>query len=181
MSGSIPAQNRHGSRVDRAVDYQFKSIGKTCAATGQPLKPGTRCHSVLVDRDGQMLRLDFSDEGWNGPPEDAVGEWVTVMPDDQSHEKEIDPDSLMTCFEQMCEDPNPAQDQMRYVLAVLLLQKRRLRLEGSRTDEDGNGFLQLHGVRGEGEFEIADQEMDEDEINALQAALRTQLAEEWNS
>lgn len=162
------------------MDYQFKSIGKSCAATGQPLQPGTRCHSVLVERNGQMLRLDFSDDGWNGPPEDAIGEWITVVSGDMDQPQEIDPDSLMTYFEQLCEEPNPAHDQMRYVLAVLLLKKKRLRLEGSRTDEDGNNFLQLVGVRGEGDFEIPDQELDEDEINSLEAALPTQLNDEWN-
>lgn len=162
------------------MDYQFKSIGKTCAATGQPLQPGSQCHSVLVDRNGQMLRLDFSEDGWNGPPDDAIGEWIAVVSDAPAETQEIDPDSLMTSFEQLCEEPNPAHDQMRYVLAVLLLKKKRLRLEGSRTDEDGNNLLQLLGVRGEGDFEIPDQELDEDEINTLEAALRTQLTEEWN-
>ena len=127
-----------------------------------------------------MLRLDFSEDGWNGPPDDAIGEWVTVVSGDTHHQQEIDPDSLMTYFEQLCEEPNPAHDQMRYVLAVLLLKKKRLRLEGSRTDEDGSNFLKLAGVRGEGDFEIPDQELDEDEINSLEAALRTQLSEEWN-
>ncbi len=163
------------------MDYQFKSIGKTCAATGQPLQPGSRSHSVLVDRDGQMLRLDFSEDGWTGPPEDAVGEWITVVPDDSSKSQEIDSDSLMTYFEQLCEEPNPGHDRMRYVLAILLLKKRRLRLEGSRRDDDGNDFLQLHGTHAEGEFEIPDQALDEEEITSLQAALTTQLAEEWNS
>lgn len=163
------------------MDYQFKPIGKTCASTGQPLQPGSRCHSVLVERDGQMLRLDYSDDAWTGPPDDSLGEWVTVVADGTAKPQEIDPDSLMTYFEQLCEEPNPGHDRMRYVLAILLLQKRRLRLEGSRRDDDGNDFLQLHGVRGEGEFEIPDQELDESEITSLQSALTTQLAEEWSS
>ena len=160
------------------MDYQFKSIGKTCAGTGQPLKPGSRCHSVLVERDGQMYRLDYSEEGWKGPPEDAIGEWEASVPDENPKPKNIDTEALMRYFEQLCEDANPAHDQIRYVLALLLLQKRRLRLDGSRTDDDGDEFLQFIGSKSEGPYEIPDQQLSEDEISALQSSLNEQLEEE---
>lgn len=161
------------------MDYHLKPIGKTCAGTGEPLEPGSTCHSVLVERDGQMFRLDYSEEGWDGPPEDSLGEWLAIVPPDDPKPKTIDTESLMRYFEQLCEEPNPAHDRMRYVLALLLLQKRRLRLEGDRTDEDGNAFLQVIGSKSEGPFEVADQELDEQEIAHLQAALNAQLEEEF--
>lgn len=160
------------------MDYHLKTIGKTCAGTGEPLEAGSTCHSVLVDRNGELLRLDYSKEGWNGPPEDCVGEWLTIVPDDTSKPKTVDTEGLMKYFEQLCEDANPAHDRMRYVLALLLLQKRRLRLEGDTTDEDGNAFLQVIGSKSEGPFEIADQDLDETEIANLQAALNAQLEAE---
>lgn len=160
------------------MDYQLKSIGKTCAGTGEPLAAGSDCHSVLVERDGELLRLDYSEEGWNGPPEDSVGEWLAIVPDDTPKPKKIDTEGLMRYFEQLCEDPNPAHDRMRYVLALLLLQKRRLRLDGDRTDEDGNEFLQVIGSKSEGPFEIAGQDLDEAEIAKLQTALNAQLEAE---
>lgn len=162
------------------MDYQLKSIGKTCAGTEKSLEPGSTCHSVLVERDGQLLRLDYSDEGWNGAPEDSVGEWLAVVPDNAPKPKTIDTEGLMRYFEQLCEDPNPAHERMRYVLALLLLQKRRLRLDGSRTDDDGNEFLQVIGSKSEGPFEIADQDLDETAIVSLQAALNAQLEAELN-
>ena len=160
------------------MDYQFKSIGKTCAGTGQALQPGSRCHSVLVERDGQMYRLDFSEAGWKGPPEDAIGEWISVVDDETPKPKTIDAESLMRYFEQLYEDANPAHDEIRYVLAVMLLQKRRLRLDGSRTDEDGEEFLQFVGSKGEGPYEIPDQQLTEEEILALQNSLNEQLMDE---
>ncbi|MFT4556437.1 MAG: hypothetical protein ACI92S_001782 [Planctomycetaceae bacterium] len=162
----------------RFVDYQLKTIGKTCAGTGELLKAGTTCHSVLVDRDGELLRLDYSEEGWKGPPEDSVGEWLAIVPDDTPKPKVIDTEALMRYFEQLSEDPNPAHDQMHYVLALLLLQKRRLRFDGQRTDEDGNEFLQVIGSKSEGPYEVADQELDDTEIANLQAALNAQLEAE---
>jgi hypothetical protein len=162
------------------LDYQLKTIGKTCTRTGDSLQPGETCHCVVVERDGQYVRLDFSEAGWEGTPEGTVGEWTTIVPEALTQPKSIDFESLMRYFEQLCEDANPGHDQMRYVLALLLLQKRRLRLDGSRTDEDGNEYLQLIGSKSEGPFEVVDQQLDEAEIAQLQSTLNHQLESEWN-
>jgi len=160
------------------IEYQFRPIGKTCAGTGHEFQPGERCHCVVIERDGLFHRLDFSEAGWNGAPEGTVGEWVSVIPDGPPKPKIIDTESLMRSFEQFCEDGNPAHDQFRYVLALLLLKKRRLRLEGSRSDDDGNDFLQLIGSKSEGPYEIPDQDLSETEIEQLEAAIITQLEAE---
>mgnify|MGYP001199302747 CR=1 FL=1 len=161
-----------------SVNYHLKPAGKVCAATEREFVPGEICHSVLIERDGEITRLDFSDDGWTGPPDGAIGEWQTVVPDLSAKPRTVDTESLMRYFEQLCEDANPVHEQLRYVLALLLLQKRRLRLEGSRTDEDGNTFLEFIGRKSEGPFEVQDSDLTEEEISALQATLNTRLQEE---
>lgn len=161
------------------MDYQLKPIGKKCTRTGKHLEAGEICHCVIVERDGEFTRLDFSDEGWDGTPEGTVGEWTTTVPESLAKPQTIDPESLLRYFEQLCEDANPGHDPMRYVLALLLLQKRRLRLDGSRTDDDGSEYLQLIGSKSEGPFEVIDQQLDETEIAQLQVALNRQLESEW--
>ena len=160
------------------MDYQLKPIAKICEATGDPLDPGSTCHSALVERDGQLLRVDFSEAGWNGPPEGTVGHWQTVVPAAQENKtKPLDTDALMRCFEQMVEEANPAQDKFLYVISLLLLQKRRLKIEGSR-QEDSTELLQLIGSRGEGPFEVRDQQLSDEEVAQLQKNLNTHLATE---
>ena len=85
----------------------------------------------------------------------------------------------MRYFEQLCEDANPAQDKFRYILALLLLQKRRLKMEGSRQDGE-IAYLELVGSRGEGIFEVRDQQLSAEEIEQLQQTLNTHLASEWS-
>ncbi|MBI1313492.1 hypothetical protein GC176_19550 [bacterium] len=162
------------------MDYHIKPAARVCAATGRAFQPGEQCHSVLVERDGQLLRLDYAAEAWNGPPQDSLGDWLTQIPDDGAKSKTLDTESLFRYFEQLCEDANPAHDRLRYVLALLLLQKRRLRLEGAHRDEDDNDFLDLIGSKSEGPYQIPDQSLDEDEIAQLQAGLSQQLEEEWS-
>ena len=162
------------------MDWHFKSIGKTCAATGRELVPGSVCHSVIVERDGQIQRLDYSHEGWNGPPEDALGHWRCIVPQPAAAKTRIfDPEALLRCFEQMSEDANPAHDKLRYVLALLLLQKRRLSIDETREDGDIR-YLQLIGSQGEGPYEVPDQQLSDEEIEQLQHDLSTRVAAEWS-
>jgi hypothetical protein len=163
------------------MDYRFKPISKTCAATGEPLVPGEVCHSVLFERDGVYERLDYSQQGWQGIPEGAIGYWRCVVPHPESRDAATaDPETLLHYFEQLIEQPNPQQERLGYVLALHLLQRRRLRLDGSR-EEDGVEYLQVSGSRGEGPFEVRDQQLSQEEISQLQAALNQQLTQEWSA
>lgn len=161
------------------MDYQLKPVGKTCSVTGKPLEPGSLCHSVLLEQDGEPVRLDYSAEGWNGPPEGAVGYWKCLVPvPTPTHAAALDADQLMRYFEQLSEDAQPAQEKFRYVLALLLLQKRRLRIEGSRRDGEIE-YLQVAGTHGEGQFEVRDHQLASEEIQQLQQNLDAHLSGEW--
>lgn len=157
------------------MEYHFKPMGRTCAATGQELVPGTLCHSVVVERDGELIRLDFSEDGWTGPPDGSVGHWRCLAPEPaEPKPRVLDPEALMQYFEQLSEDGNPVQEKFRYVVALLLLQKRRLRLDGSRLDGEIE-YLQVIGSHGEGPFEVREQPLQPDEIESLQRELSAQL------
>lgn len=161
------------------MDYHFKPLGKTCAATGQPLAPGSWCHSVVVERNGQQQRLDYSTSAWQGPPADAVGYWRTRVPLPRNPQAiRIDPDALMRYFEQLTEEASPNQEPQRYVAALLLLKHKRLKLVDVLTADDGQRLL-LEGLHGEGVFEVADLQLPDAAASELQQALKTQLAMEW--
>ena len=157
------------------MDYTVKPIGKTCAETQLVLEPGSTCHSVLIDVDGDVVRVDYSEDGWKGPPPHAVAYWICQVPEPENNKpKPLDTDALMACFEQLEEDANPGQDKFKYVLALLLLQKKRLKLEGSYFENEVE-YLELVGSHGEGPFNVRDQSLSDEEINELQANLNSQL------
>jgi hypothetical protein len=162
------------------MDFHLKPVGKQCTATGRELAPGSTCYSALIERNGEMHRIDFSTEGWSGPPEGALGYWKCVVPEPVSaRARTFNPDTLMQYFEQLTDDALPGREKFRYVLALLLLQKRRLRVEGSRRDGDVE-YLQLSGSHGEGPYEVRDHQLTADEIGSLEAELNTHLANEWS-
>ena len=161
------------------MDYRLRPIGKLCALTGAELLPGSRCRSALVERDGQMQRIDALESAWKGPPEGTIGHWRIVVPETSGgRPKAIDVDAMMRTFEQMQEDANPGNDKFLYLLTLLLLQKKRLQIVGSR-DEDETTVMELVGSHGEGPWEVRDQKLAEAELTELQSALTTRLAEEF--
>ena len=161
------------------MDYHLKPLGKVCAATGKPLSPGGVCHSVLVEKDGNLVRLDFSEEGWTGPPAGHLGHWTIQVPEapDPSQQR-INPEVAMRYFEQLSEEASPLHEKTRYVLALVLLQQRKLKLENIRFEDDDE-FLELNGIHGEGNFEVRNYKLDDAVTRQMQTELKIQLASEW--
>ena len=152
------------------MDYRVRPIGTECAGTGLPLQPGSHVRSVLVEQDEELVRLDYSDEGWAGLPEEAVAIWTAVVPTPAAKKAGLDVDEQFVRFEQLAEEDAPHQAPLTYVLSLWLMRRRRLRLEGTLS-EDGVDRLVLHGTRGEGPFHIRDQQLATSQITDLQAAL----------
>jgi hypothetical protein len=160
------------------MDYQLKPLGKICAQTGRKLLPGDVCYSAVVPKGSEWERVDFSRDAWNGPPAGAIGYWKCTVPQAvEAKRRMLDPDALLRHFEQLCEDASPARDKFRYVLALLLVQRRRLRISGTRSDGAAS-FLELSGMQGEGPFEVRDQQLETDEIEALERELNQRLTAE---
>ncbi|MCA9075576.1 MAG: hypothetical protein KDA93_11125 [Planctomycetaceae bacterium] len=157
------------------MEYHVKPIGKACAATGEPLEPGSVVYSVLVDLEGETIRLDYQPSAWEGPPPGMIGQWRAIVPlPEEDKPKPLDAHTLLEHFQKLLEDANPAQEKLCYVLALLLLQKRRLTLDGTRVDGDF-AYLELSGSRGEGPFEVRDQQLTADEVTSLQSHLMAEI------
>lgn len=158
------------------MEYHLKPLGKVCAGTGKPLLPGSVCLSVVVDDGTDLKRLDFSREGWKGPPAGTLAQWQCVVPVPIDVKKKLlDPNALMGYFEQLTEDANPVFEKLRYILAILLMHKRRLREDGIRSAGDDE-FLQFTSTQGEGSFEVYNFHLSDEEVTELQETLNAHMA-----
>lgn len=160
------------------MDYEFRPLGKKCAGTGLDLVPGTACHSVLVEKEGTFERLDFSEAGWKGDPAGAIGSWKCLVPfPAETRKHTLDTPALFQHFEELQERGQPDEEPLRYILALLLMQKRRLKLDGSRSDGSGD-YLQFSDAQGAGNFEVRDLHLSDTEMETLQQTLNSHLAAE---
>lgn len=163
------------------MEYHLKPLGKVCAGTGKPLAPGSTCISVVVESDQELQRLDFSKEGWKGPPAGTLAQWKCLVPSPVEVKKKLlDPDALMNYFDQLTEEANPVQEQLRYIIAILLMHKRRLREEGLRGSGDDE-FLLFTSTHGEGTYEVRNYHLTDEEVAGLQESLNAHLSVEAGS
>jgi hypothetical protein len=137
------------------LDYEIQRCSRRCAATDRELKNGELCYSLLVPEGGQVVRRDYSAEGWPGAPEGALGWWKSTVVDPNAGRPHWAPsDVMLHYFERLADDP--AAEDARYVLALLLVRRRVLRVEGTEQDALGRETLVLHSIRSEGQYRVAE-------------------------
>ncbi len=148
--------------------FPIQQHSRACAATGRALLPGEKYFSVLFDQSGQLIRKDYSPEGWPGPPADAMAFWCGRVPEaNQKRRLTFDDELLMECFERLADESEGARIQFRYVIALLLLRRKRLKFEDIRRDGDQE-YLLLKCPRTGAEFEVLDPRLSEADVERVQ-------------
>lgn len=110
------------------LDFEVQRCTRRCATTDRPLEAGEVCYSVLEAQGAEIVRKDYSAEAWDGPPEGAIGWWKSRIPEPTAKKVKLAPNEvLLELFDQLAEQPDGSD--MRYVLALLLMRRRVLRME----------------------------------------------------
>jgi len=137
------------------IDYDIQRCSRRCAASDRELKDGETCYSVLVAEGADVVRRDYSAEAWPGPPAGAIGWWKSTVVDPNAGRMSWAPNDVMLhYFERLADDP--AAEDARYVLALLLVRRRVLRVEGSETDDRGRLVNLLYCSRNEMQYRVAE-------------------------
>lgn len=148
--------------------YPIQAHTRICAATGRALHAGDKYFSVVLDQDGQLIRRDYAADAWPGAPPDAVAFWTGRVPAvNQKRRLSFDEDLLMECFERLADDADASRTRFRYVVALLLLRRKRLRFEDVHRDQ-GQEHLQLRCAKSGATFEVLDPRLAEADINTVQ-------------
>ena len=102
--------------------------------TDKEFKPEETFYSVLIADGAEIVRRDFSESAWEGPPEGTVGWWQSRMPSANSKKIGWAPNDVMLEFFQEL-DGKPEKEDLRYVLTLLLIRRRVMRLEETEQHE----------------------------------------------
>ena len=119
-------------------------------------RPGIRSRrgvlSALIAAGAELKRCDYSVQAWQGPPPGTVGWWKSQMPDQRARAPIGRPnDVLLNFFDELAAQPD--KQDMRYVLALLLVRRRVLRMEEEQRDEAGHERLMLYCPRHDAQYE----------------------------
>lgn len=124
------------------MDFEIQRCTRQCAVTGRELLPGETFYSVLVEKGSSVERQDYSEAAWTEPPSDAIGWWKTQLPDPKTQRKQWAPnDVMLRLFDELAEQPE--RRDVRYVLALLLVRRRVMRLEEAESEEQDGGTSML--------------------------------------
>ncbi len=152
------------------MDYEIQRCTRRCSVTDRDLAPGEQFYSALFSEEAELVRYDYSVDAWSGPPQDAVGWWKSRMPVANEKRMRWAPnDVMLEFFEQLGQQPD--KRDMRYVLALLLVRRRVMRLEEKESDENGVEVLVLYCPRRETTYKVPESTPDESRIEAIQEEL----------
>lgn len=152
------------------LDFEVQRCTRHCATTERPLEAGETFYSVLLTDGGDVVRRDYCEAAWEGPPVGALGWWKSQMPTANMQKPRLAPNEiLLELFLKWQDDADRAD--IRYVLTLLMIRRRILRQEGTEKSEDGSDELTLFCPRSGETYRVSVAEPTGGRVEAIQAEL----------
>jgi hypothetical protein len=152
------------------IDYEVQRCTRHCATSGRELQPGETFYSTLTAEGAQVVRHDFAAEAWQGPPEGVLGWWQSHIPQRDAKKLHWAPNDVML---ELLEGLESREDkrELRYVLALLLIRRRVVRLEETEHDAGSGEVLVLYCPRREATYRVAAAMPNEERTTQIQEEL----------
>jgi hypothetical protein len=148
------------------TSYQIQGP-KVCAVSGRELRTGEAFYSALLDEAGQFLRKDFAADSWKEPPPGSIAWWSGRIPESGKVAKPTINDSLLVdCFEHLSATGDPARQNFRYVVALLLMRRKRYKFEDAKKQE-GRETLILRDIKSGVIHEVLDPQLSDEEMDTV--------------
>ncbi len=136
------------------MDYNIHRTTRRCASTGRALEEGEEFFTALFVEGAELVRKDYAREAWQGPPEGTLGWWKARIPRKEDTKARLAPDEvLLQLFHELEEQPQ--KQDLRFVLALLLVRRRLLKWEEPERNDDGHEVLVLSCPRDGGIYRVA--------------------------
>jgi hypothetical protein len=117
------------------MDYKLHRPHPVCGRSGRGFAVGEEFFSALIRGGEGLERLDVAAEAWDGPPPNTVAWWRARHGAAADTGPALAPvEILLDALEAL--DDNPADDAVRYLLALQLVRRRVLRIEGADADPE---------------------------------------------
>jgi hypothetical protein len=150
------------------MDYQLQPITRTCSVTGRELKPGEKFFTALFDQRPGFVRKDYAADAWPGPPEGAIAFWSGTLPAREEKQRlRIDDELLHDCFVRLEGRQDPSEVNFRYVVALLLMRRKRFKFEEARVEGD-HEVLFLKDGRGGPVYRVVNPRLTEEAMLRVQ-------------
>lgn len=154
--------------------WQVARSTRTCASTGDEIPPETPYYSALLETDAGFERKDYSSSAWPGVDKsDFFSYWHGKGYSPKGDKRPpVDYERLLSVFDALADTDDRQKRLLRYVLALVLVRRRKLRLDDMSRTETGEDRLVLFDRRDGGKtLEITAPEAKRDELEQAQLTL----------
>ena len=169
-------------------EYKIGASSRHCRACGRVFQVNEEYYSAVAEtaQENLLERHDFCGPCWKPPEGGYFSYWKTHVPepgpDLRRGPRLIDMGRLMELFEHLADSEDVQARRFRYVLALVLMRKRRLKVVESRRLKDGGEELTLREPGTQRTHAVSAPPVTEDEIRSVTDRLREvlDLPEKWD-
>jgi hypothetical protein len=149
------------------ADWEINKPLGQCSGSGQKIEPGEEYYGALVEAEEGLQRRDFSGEYWEREKPPVYCFWKTKLAaPNEKKELFISDDMLGAFFERLANETEPEKVNFRFVLALVLMRKRRLKYDSTKTD-GGREIWRLKVPGDKDLVEVLNPHLNEDQIEQL--------------
>lgn len=154
-------------------EWKVNKSQRVCAASGKIFEPGDAFFSALKEEGEGFTRYDYSPEVWDEMEKEAFfSYWKTHLPDRTNERKnrlKIDTEAFYTFFCSL-QRKGSSNSLFTYLLALILIRKRLLRLDEIEKSPDGENLI-IYDTREKTELQVKVPEVTETAINEAKKEL----------
>ena len=150
-----------------------KPLGQ-CYGTGRKIEYGEEYFGALVETGEGLQRRDFCADYWEREKPDVFCYWKTRLPrPDQKRQIFVDDQMLLAFFERLGIETEQEKINFRFVLALILMRKRRLKYDTTRVEDDKEIWrLRIVGEKSaDRRVEVINPHLDEEQIEQLSSQI----------
>ncbi len=160
------------------ADFKIRSSGKECMDCRKRFQVGEAFYSLLkFEAQDGPVREDRCVSCWKSkPPSSDYVWWLTRRRKPRNEKPKIDVESVKALFWKLLEKEKEEFAGLRYVTALLLIRKKKLRLVGFRRCGDGE-YLELKppGRNKNGVFKVYVPVLSNEDLEDLKEKLKQSL------
>lgn len=155
-----------------AEAWHIARSSRTCTHTGLAIEPGQPFYSALVEKEDSFERRDFSAEAWpEVEKDDFFSYWKNKgRAENPDKAPPVDYERLLGFFDSLEGAAEPGKRLFRYVLALILVRRRRLRLDDMSRVPEGDRLV-VYDRRSNRALEIIASEASREELEKTQEKL----------
>ena len=143
-----------------------KPVGQ-CYGSNKKIEYGEEYFATLVETAEGLVRQDFCADYWNSEKPNVFCYWKTKLPHpDQKRLIFVDEEMLTAFFERLEREIEEEKINFRFILALILMQKRRLKYDTTKIE--GDKEIWRLKVTGKDEFtDVINPHLDDGQIEQL--------------